>query len=219
MPAKKIPDIQAGETFGRWKILGKPFHTSTTGKTKYWYVVCECSCGVVSAIRVNELERGNSKSCGCLNKEILIENCTSHGLSNHPFYNIWGAMVQRCCNPKSEAYHIYGGRGITICEEWRNKPESFIKWAIKNGYKKGLHVDRIDNDKGYSPNNCRVVTPQENCMNTSRNHWITYEGETRTIMQWSDKLKIPYSRIRNRLKKGWALKDVLNPNRLYRRHA
>ena len=88
-----------------------------------------------------------------------------HGLYQHPLYKIWSAIQQRCCNPKMIRYKDWGGRGIKLCGEWLHNPEMFIKWALENGYKKGLQIDRINNDGNYTPDNCRFVTPAENMHN------------------------------------------------------
>ncbi len=92
-----------------------------------------------------------------------------HGMSNHPLYRLWGHVKERCDNPKSKSYYRYGGRGIVVCNEWINNPKLFIEWSLENGYKKGLEIDRIDNDKGYSPENCRFVTREINNLNRGLN--------------------------------------------------
>lgn len=106
-----------------------------------------------------------------------------HGLESHPFYPTWSGMVSRCCNPKSPAYKDYGGRGITVCDEWRHDPTDFIAWLEDNGYGKGLHIDRIDNDSGYYPENCRVATPRQNACNRRSNRKYMLNGEMLTASQ------------------------------------
>lgn len=127
-----------------------------------------------------------------------------HGLSRTPLYKVWGAIVNRCCNPSDLHYDRYGGRGIRICAEWRHDPEAFCKWCLDHGYKRGLQIDRIDNDKGYSPDNCRFVSRKENLRNTSQNKRLTLHGETKNISAWSEKLGISYWCIAQRKLRGWS---------------
>lgn len=109
--------------------------------------------------------RGLTVSCGCYNKEALSINKKTHGLRKHPIYNVWTGMKQRCFNGETEAYKNYGGRGITVCDEWVNSFQTFYDWAITNGWEKGLEIDREDNDGNYEPNNCHFIMPQENVWN------------------------------------------------------
>ena len=103
---------------------------------------------------------------------------------------VYDSIKQRCYNPKRENYERYGGRGITMCDEWKKSSEPFIRWALENGYREGLQLDRIDNDGQYSPENCRWVTQSENCRNTRRTKNITLFGETKSIAAWCEELPI-----------------------------
>ena len=132
----------------------------------------------------------------------------THGLSRARLYYVWKNIKNRCCRTCHATYKWYGGRGITICDEWKNDPVAFIAWCKSHGYKDGLQIDRIDNDKGYSPDNCRFVTPKENLQNTSTNVRLTYRGETRTIAEWSEQLGLPYAVIRERYCHGWDIEDI-----------
>ena len=114
-----------------------------------------------------------------------------HGMSRHPLYNILNAMHQRCENPKNQAYERYGGRGIAVCEEWNiDHPEVFISWAIANGWQKGLEIDRIDNNKGYSPENCRLVTSKENSRNRRSNCKVIINGEEMLLCEAIEKYAV-----------------------------
>lgn len=104
---------------------------------------------------------------------------------NPRLYSLWGSMVHRCENKKRDSYQRYGGRGITVCEEWHDA-NLFMDWAENNGYKPGLQLDRIENDKGYSPDNCRWVTAKENARNTRRNRHLTINGEKKTVAEWCE---------------------------------
>lgn len=114
-----------------------------------------------------------------------------HGayMRNKSLYNVWTTMLHRCENPKRDKFKDYGGRGITVCEEWHD-PNKFIDWAEANGYESGLQLDRIDNDGPYAPNNCRWVTPSQNCRNTRRSKHLTLLGITRTVAEWCEELPI-----------------------------
>lgn len=139
------------------------------------FVKCRCDCGnILESRRLNALRSGNTKSCGCLTKDLLNERNTTHGVSNHPSRGTYYSMISRCYDKRHKKYHNYGGRGITVCDEWLNDMRKFVEWADKNGFEKGLQLDRIDNNKGYFPGNCRWVTAGVNLRNTSHN--VNYNG-------------------------------------------
>ena len=107
-------------------------------------------------------------------------------------------MIQRCTNPNSTYFPRYGGRGITVCHEWRTR-NNFKDWALSHGYRNDLTIDRIDNDKGYSPDNCRWVTPSQNCCNRSTTHFVTAFGKRQSLMEWSRELNISYNTLKKRV--------------------
>lgn len=107
-------------------------------------------------------------------------------------------MIQRCTNPNSTYFPRYGGRGITVCHEWRTR-NNFKEWALSHGYRNDLTIDRIDNDKGYSPDNCRWVTPSQNCCNRSTTHFVTAFGKRQSLMEWSRELNISYNTLKKRV--------------------
>lgn len=118
-------------------------------------------------------------------------------------------MKDRCYNKNNHAYKDYGLRGITICKEWLEDFEEFYKWAISNGYSDTLTIDRIDNDKGYLPDNCRWVTRNKQCINTRYNKFIEYKGKIQTLKEWTDELNIPYHRTWKRLNRGWTFERAI----------
>lgn len=129
---------------------------------------------------------------------------------NKNLYWVYYAMIQRCYMANCKQYFRYGGRGIRVCREWLEDKTSFYKWAIEQGYREGLTLDRIDNDKGYSPENCRWVDYKAQGNNTRRNHLITYKGQTKTMKQWSEELGINYSTLRNRINRsGMTAEEAL----------
>lgn len=199
----KINDI-IGKRFER--LVVKSFHHAN-GYIKYY--VCQCDCGNEKVIARNNLLAGYTKSCGCLQKERAAQ---AHKLPEHyhQLHHVLQGMKNRCYNKENNRYHRYGERGITVCDEWLNNPDTFCEWAIANGYKKGLSIDRINNDGNYEPNNCRWVTPKEQNTNQSTNINITYNGITQTLSQWACQLGIKKTTLHNRIKYyGWSVEDAL----------
>lgn len=132
-----------------------------------------------------------------------------HGLSHHRLNRIYYNMIKRC-KPTSERHHRYYDRGITVCDEWRNSFTSFADWAFSNGYRDDLTLDRIDNDKGYSPGNCRWATPKEQSNNMRRNHLLSYNGEVHTMAEWARILGISRYTICSRIRLGWSIDKTLS---------
>lgn len=132
-----------------------------------------------------------------------------HGYKYTRIYNIWGLMKNRCYCPTSNNYKNYGGRGIKICDEWKNNFIAFKDWAYANGYNEKLTIDRIDNNGNYEPSNCRWITNLEQQFNKRNNHLITYNGKTQTLSQWAKELEISREVIEQRLKRKLPIEKVL----------
>lgn len=169
---------------------------------------CHCDCGNTTEVVSSSLNNGETKSCGCLRKEVTRARLTTHGLCGTKLYAIWSTMTQRCNNSNSQHYQDYGGRGITVCDEWLTF-EPFFDWAMANGYDSGLSIDRIDNEKGYFPANCKFSTQKEQCNNKRSNVWIEYDGRRRTLTQWSEVCGICYRTLMGRIRMGWSIEKIL----------
>ncbi len=131
-----------------------------------------------------------------------------HGLCGTALYNVWQTMKQRCNNPNCRGYQWYGARGVRVCEEWQDI-ENFYRWAINNGYREGLTLDRIDTTGDYEPKNCRWITMSEQQSNRSSNHLIEYHSERHTLTEWSKILGMPRTTLSNRLNTlGWSVEKA-----------
>lgn len=200
-----------GEVFGRLTCI------RDVGRNSYCNVLwlCKCSCGNEVVVRGHNLKTGHTSSCGCLPRELLRERRRTHGLSKDEDGNtprlctIWNGMKKRCLNPNHKFYHCYGGRGITVCDEWRTNHQAFHDWAMANGYREDLTIDRIDNDGNYEPGNCRWATHQMQHRNMSTNRLITHDGETKSLAEWSKLLGINYDGTYARLRRGWSPEKAL----------
>lgn len=175
--------------------------------------LCKCDCGNTTIVPAHALRQGRTKSCGCLlsesSKRRMTSLLTKHGMAGSKLYRVYSAMRDRCEKPSCSEYHRYGGRGITVCDEWKNDRNSFFEWALNNGYKEGLQIDREDNDGNYCPENCRWVTRLENCNNTSKNVFLEFDGETHTLSEWSRILGINRSTIYSRHRAGKTPAEIL----------
>ena len=189
-----------GKTFENWTVLEHDIERSVDRKTFY---ICECKCGTNRSVRADVLRNGRSISCGCLKKEMLRERVTTHGMTKTPLHNVWIALKDRCTNPNNQRFKYYGGKGVKVCEEWKHDFQKFYDFAIENGWKKGLTIDRIDNDGDYTPENCHFITNRKQQLNKSNNNRVTINGETLTIKEWCDKSGINRNTFVWRLRNGW----------------
>lgn len=195
-----------GQRFGRLVVIER------TGSNKQGDVMwrCKCDCGTIKEVTATHLRSGASKSCGCLRKEITQRNRTTHGMKGTRLYNIWSSMKRRCspsCDKR--VYDRYYGRGIRVCDEWKDDFSAFAKWALSNGYSDELSIDRIDNDGNYEPSNCRWADMEEQGNNRNNSRCITCRGETLTISQWARKIGMHDSNLRRSLKQGKTIEEIL----------
>lgn len=183
-----------GKRFGRLVVLDFD-HINRNGHSCW---LCRCDCGNEKVIERTHLMDGHITSCGCLKREML----TTHGSSKTPLYDSWIDMRHRCSNPNNRNYHRYGGRGISVCNEWMDEFEPFCDWAMNNGYKPGLTIERSDNDGDYCPENCTWVDRMEQANNRGTNRLIEYGGEKHTVAQWARKIGVNYGTLLCRIKRG-----------------
>lgn len=166
---------------------------------------CTCECGGQSIVSTHNLKRGHTKSCGCLQKESV----TTHSGTGTRLYRIWEGMKRRCYEITHAHFKDYGGRGITVCDEWLRSFEAFRDWALANGYRDDLTIDRKDNDGPYSPDNCHWATHKAQQNNMRSNRAITYKGETRTLAQWAELAGINKKTLQYRLNNGWSVEQAI----------
>lgn len=179
-------------------------------------LVCLCSCGKTTQSAPKDLRSGRKKSCGCLKNDLSAERCRTHGGTGTKEYRIWNGMKARCLNPTDTAYKYYGGRGITISEEWND----FTVFLSDMGpIPSARHtLERINNDIGYGKHNCRWATMKEQLRNRSNNHKLTLNGETHCITEWSEILGIKVQTIHQRIRSGHNIENILSKtNSLYRK--
>lgn len=195
-----------GTRFGRFTVID----AAGSNKYKQRLVLCKCDCGTIREVTLSSLRLGTSRSCGCLRVELFMKRTITHGLhKRNGLYVLWCSMINRCENPNNARYKNYGARGIGVCEEWRKHYEKYYEWAINNGWSKGLSIERVDVNKGYSPENCKWIPKREQSYNKSNIVLIEHDGRKLTAQQWSRELNIPAYRIKKGLNAGNTIQQVI----------
>lgn len=201
-PKRLLHDL-TGKRFGKLTVIS--YYGVSTKKQIYW--LCNCDCGNKVYAKTTALTHGHKKSCGCLQLECGHLNY-KYGCRTNRLYTIWRGMKARCLNTNNTSYQLYGGRGISICNEWLNDFSSFQLWALNNGYADNLSIDRIDTNGNYEPNNCRWATATDQNNNKRNNHYLTIDGEIKTLSEWCKIYKVDREKVKYNLKK-YSAKEAL----------
>lgn len=198
--------VKIGDRFGRLTVIAEAPHGRNKLGHRVRQVLCRCDCGVEKIKEPRYLRAGYAKSCGCLPKELTAKRSRTHGATAgrqiHPLYSGWLKMRSRCRNPNDPHYEYYGGRGITICDRWF---DHFMCFVEDMGPKPSPEytVDRIDNSRGYSPDNCRWADKLTQAQNTRHNHILTVRGERMVLAEVARRAGVRESVIRQRIQRGW----------------
>lgn len=210
----RVKDL-TGQRFGRLTVIEQHGFTEPNKHgIRYALWFCKCDCGNTCEVSSSNLGK-STKSCGCLAKEHLSEmskgNIT-HGMARTHLYRCYHQMLNRCYRTKNDHYHMYGGRGIAVCEEWRSGFEAFRDWAFENGYQEGLSLDRIDVNGDYKPSNCRWINAEDQCHNKRQSRMYEFNGKVQDIAQWAKEYGMEYGTLYSRLKRGMPIEDALSKN-------
>ena len=209
-----------GKKFDRLTVIERTndYIVPKTGKHQAQWK-CQCECGNFTNVSSSDLNSGHTKSCGCHKTTKLTSFSAKHGLcqrtNRHPLTVVWNSMKKRCYNSSNSHYKDYGGRGITVCDEWKNDFQTFFDWAMANGYSTNLEIDRIDVNGNYEPSNCRWVTILEQAKNKRNTLRAEFNGEMMTLTEIANITGIPYNSLRNRLKRNFPLLERRRGNIFY----
>lgn len=197
-----------GKKYGNYDVIGA-YRKEQNGHIVIM-LVCKCVCGKIKNIRASQAKRYINQSCGCLSKK---QKRRPKGYSSKEIDKrigvIWCGMISRCYNEAETCYKEYGGRGITVCDEWRNSALAFYKWAINNGYCDGLTIDRIDVNGNYCPENCRWATMAEQTRNTRRTINYDFNGKKMTVAEIARELNISPFTLYSRIRSGMDIKEAI----------
>ena len=206
-----------GQTFGRWTVIADAGNNERGDAT--WE--CICVCGTKKIVRGGILRARGSTSCGCYHKEVAarvaMKTHTTHGKSKISEYGIWQTMHTRCSNPNHEYAKYYSERGIAVCPEWHSFEQFFADMGPRPSPKHS--IDRIDNGRGYCKENCRWATSREQALNTRRNVWLTWQGETLCAADWCARMGWPDTTVAKRIRRGWTTERALTQRPKNKKHA
>lgn len=196
-----------GQRFGKLTVI--QLLPDRSHKEKHW--LCECDCGSKYVAKSSSLVHGLTTQCHkCAMAQVGVSN-TKHGCEPRKLHEAYNNMLTRCYNSNYFLFRRYGGRGIKVCDDWRESYINFRDWALVNGWEPGLSLDRIDNNKDYCPENCTWSTVIEQANNRSNNRYLAYRGETDTMANWSRRTGIPYWELQRRLDKaGMSIEEALS---------
>lgn len=199
-----------GQCFGSLTVIKRADDYISPSGNKIVQWLCRCDCGNEKTVMGASLKRGRTRSCGCLQKELWHSRITKHGKHDSRLYHIWLGILTRCYTKNHHSYKHYGERGVAICDQWRNDFQAFYEWAMANGYNDELSIDRVDVNGDYSPHNCRWVSQTVQANNKRNNHYITHNGETKSMAEWAREYGTPYSVLCGRIcKLKWSVEEAL----------
>lgn len=196
-----------GKRFGRLVAI-EPSKDKATNESKKW--LCECDCGTKKYIRSSDLRFGKVTSCGCWKDEKTRNRFKVHGKSNTLQYEIWKSMKQRCYNSNNKDYPNYGGRGIKVCDEWKDDFLTFYHWAKYNGYKRHYTIERINPSGNYEPSNCTWIPNEQQALNRKTTRVIEYQGNNYSMREISEKFNVNYNTFRDYINKGKTPEEIIN---------
>lgn len=211
-----------GERYGKLTVLeyvGTKRYRN--GRATQW--LCQCDCGNKTVVDSVSLKTGNTVSCGCHRRELsskrMIDRNKTHGITigseeDKRLYRLWAAIKRRCYYEKCVGYHNYGGRGVRMCDEWKNEAAKFVEWCKSHGYKKGLEIDRINNNGNYEPNNCQFISKVENEKKKRNTIWLTIDGISKVCADWNRLMEKPekyyIQRIYRKMGEEYAINVIRN---------
>lgn len=188
--------------FGRWVVLRKSERTNKRGQRRW--AVCLCDCGKSKEVDIHTLNKGISRSCGCLRADLTRRKGYIKGREKE--HHAWRNAINRCYNKRTPNYYIYGGRGITMCAAWR---KSFLQFYADIGPCPGNYtLERVNNNRGYAPDNCIWTTKKANCRNKTTTRWATFEGKCKPLIEWAEIIGIAYKTLHRRLQIGWSVRKA-----------
>ena len=197
-----------GKKFGKLTVI-RLAEIKIINNRKRTFYECKCECGNIVIRNKDKLKEGRMSSCGCYPTGKML---AKHGLWSYDnkLYGVWQTMKARCFRKTCQKYKDYGARNITVCEEWKNDFKAFNDWAITNGYKEGLTIERIDVNGNYEPSNCKWITREEQAKNKRSNIFIEFNNETHCLKEWARILNLNYKALHSRLKNGWSVEKAFS---------
>lgn len=187
-----------GQKFGRLTVIDRA-SINKHGKPAW---NCICDCGMSAVVLGRNLKGGYTRSCGCLHKEVM----SKHGMHGTRTYDTWRSMIQRCINTRCPVYDHYGGRGIKVCDRWLNFKNFYEDMGVRP---EGTSIERVDVNGNYEPGKCIWATPKEQSANRRNNNEIAYDGMIKCLKGWCEYLSMHESTFRNRMGRGWSVKQII----------
>lgn len=204
--SKNMKDL-SNQVIGRLTVLGA-ISQDKKGRLNW---LCLCSCGNEIVVSSNNLRQGHTTSCGCYKMEQIKNANITHGMTHHPLRQTWNSMIQRCTNLNNKRFSNYGGRGISVCNQWRHDFKAFHDYVSQLPHcgEKGYSLDRINNNGNYEPGNVRWATRSEQANNTTNTRLLTYDGKTQRVIAWAEEIGISSKALNARLRRNWPLERAL----------